>query len=594
MGQRVFPIRWSGCHDNRQNGAKNPCRGGVMATERSGDAVIPEPGRGATQRDFGRELTLLRRRSGLPVRQVAAAAGLPVSTVGDYFAGQHLPPASQPDVLPRVLGACGVTDADSLRAWSLALDRARRPGNRRADEAGGGPPGRGGGGPYLGLATFAAEDAEWFFGREELTARLARLAGDEAARHVPLVVVGASGSGKSSLLRAGLIPALERGHAADAGTARPARQRRAVLLTPGSDPVAALAAALSPAAGRSRATPPAWAGADGADGTDLPDVVVVDQFEETFTLCQDPAGQRAFIAAVARLAGPAVVVLGLRADYYVAALRHPELARALQDRQVLVGPMTREQVRRAIVEPARRAGLEIGEGLVERLRRDLAPRRQHGRAAKSARPAGDAPGHEPGALPLLSHALLATWRLSRDGRLSVSAYQASGGIREAVARSAESVYAALGTEERRAAQHLFLRLVSSTDEGEMRRRVPPGELAADPVLRLFVAARLITVSEDAAEISHDALLDAWPRLRRWLDESQDSRPMQPRASGRRPGTTRPCCPAAASLPACESGQQTRTTPPASAILAGGSWPPGTHSTSLRRTRGGVTPGGCAS
>ena len=135
----------------------------------------------------------------------------------------------------------------------------------------------------------------------------------------------------------------------------------------------------------------------------------MDQFEEIFTACRDEAEQHRFITAICALAGPAVVVLALRADFYDRALRHPELARALQEHQVVVVPMTRREVRRAIVEPAHLARLDVEDGLVELLLRDLAPHS----------PEGGPPGagHEAGALPLLSHALLTTWSRSHGGRL---------------------------------------------------------------------------------------------------------------------------------------------------------------------------------
>ncbi len=134
---------------------------------RAGDPEQPDPGRIAAPPDFGRELTLARQRAGLTVREVARAVGIPASTAGDYFAGRHLPPPSQPGLLPRILRACGVTDQAQLSDWMSALNRIRRgPGRRPAATPA----------PYRGLASFQPEDAAWFFGREDLTARLVRLA----------------------------------------------------------------------------------------------------------------------------------------------------------------------------------------------------------------------------------------------------------------------------------------------------------------------------------------------------------------------------------------------------------------------------------
>ncbi|MGH3069412.1 MAG: AAA family ATPase, partial [Streptosporangiaceae bacterium] len=481
---------------------------------------------------------------------MARAVGVPASTTGDYFAGRHLPPPSQPGLLPRILRVCGETNPAELSEWMSALNRIRRGPGRRPTGATA---------PYRGLASFQPEDAAWFFGREDITARLVRLATEASPPGVPLTVVGPSGSGKSSLLRAGLIPALTDWS-----------QRRLALFTPGATPLGELArqlarlhgAAIEAAAIEGAATdPPAIEGAatdppatdpasaDPAGSADraessrieaalrrdpgeaprlIPDaggpglVIVVDQFEEIFTACRDEAEQHRFIAAICALAGPAVVVLALRADFYDRALRYPELAGALQERQVVLGPMTRHEVRSAIVEPARLARLEVADGLVELLLGDLAPRSPDGS------PGGA--GHESGALPLLSHALLTTWSRSHGGRLTVADYQASGGIRHAIARTADQVYGSLDEEQRDIARRLFLRLVYVADDApETRSSVRLGELrdwpgeAAPPgeVLDRFVAERLITVDSDTAQITHEALLTAWPLLRTWIDANRE-------------------------------------------------------------------------
>ena len=273
---------------------------------------IADPGRIATVQDFARELTLVRNRAGRTVREVARNAGLALSTTGDYFAGRHLPPPGTDGPLPKILAACGETDPEQVAAWVQALTRARRvPGRRPA----GAVP------PYRGLGRFQPEDADWFFGREDLTGALLAEATRPDAPPIPLMVVGASGSGKSSLLRAGLMAALRARASHDPGAAD-----RVLLLTPGASPLAALPA------------PPAGPGV----------TIIVDQFEEVFTACEDEAERRAFIDALAALCGSGTVVLGLRADCYGDALRHPLLAAALQQRQVVVTPMTAGQLTRAI------------------------------------------------------------------------------------------------------------------------------------------------------------------------------------------------------------------------------------------------------
>jgi WD40 repeat protein/transcriptional regulator with XRE-family HTH domain len=491
------------------------------------DPERPDPRRIATQPDFGRELTRARQRAGLTVREVARAVSIPASTAGDYFAGRHLPPPSQPGLLPRILRVCGETDPGRLSEWMSTLNRIRRgPGRRPTAEV-----------PYRGLASFQPEDAPWFFGREDLTARLVGLATAVPAPGVPLTVVGPSGSGKSSLLRAGLIPSMPDWP-----------RRRLALFTPGATPLRELARQLAvldlardpdepdpadPAilADTSRVEAILCSDPGEAlllapgltpDGSDPRLLIVVDQFEEIFTACRDEAEQQRFITAICALTGPAVVVAALRADFYDRALRYPELARALQERQVVVVPMTRHEVRSAIVEPASLARLAVEDGLVELLLRDLAPHVPEGGPAGAA--------HEAGALPLLSHALLTTWSHSHGGRLTVADYQASGGIRHAIARTADQVYGALDEEQRDIARRLFLRLVYVADDApETRRSVPLAELrdwpgeAATPgeVLGRFVAERLITVDAETAQITHEALLTAWPLLRTWIDANRE-------------------------------------------------------------------------
>jgi len=481
----------------------------------------PDPDRIATQQDFGRELTALRKRAGLTVRQVARAAALPVSTAGDYFAGRHLPPDGRPEQLFGLLRACGETDPAVLARWMSALQQAKRPPGRR--------PG-GADAPYRGLARFEPEDSRWFFGREDVTDLLAALADED--KPLPLVLVGPSGAGKSSLLRAGLMPRLT----GPAG-----------LVEPGDAPLAALKARLAELPTADGTAPGSAAAGDSAAGDSTAGdstagdsaagdstagdstagaarpAIIVDQLEAVFTQCQDEAERREFVTEICELAKTALVILALRADFYEHALRYPGLAAALQARQVVLGPMTVEQVRRAITEPARLARLDVEEGLVGLLLRDLAPPE-----AAPSEEAGTQDAYEPGALPLLSHALLATWEHSRGGAITVADYLASGGIRDALTRTAEAAYGSLSAEEQHMARRLFLRLVHVADDAPATRAtVRLSELEAwggetGPVLGRFVAERLITVDADTAQITHDALLAAWPRLRSWIDAGREN------------------------------------------------------------------------
>ena len=457
-----------------------------------------------SQADFGRELTALRERAGLRIRDVGRLSGIPVSTVGDYFSGRHLPADRQQ--LIRILEVCGETDPVRIAWWEAALQRVRR------------LPGRRTGTPYRGLARFEQQDARWFFGREDVTEHLVSLAAESSA--LPLVLVGPSGAGKSSLLRAGLLPRLSELAAVAPEIAGPV-----IVLEPTATPVADLKARLTELA----------ASPDGAEGGRP--AVIVDQFEAVFTRCRDEAQRRDFITELCELAGTALVILALRADFYDQAIRYPGLASALQSRQVVLSPMTADQVRRAIIEPARLAKVAVEDGLVGLLLADLAPRGAG--AADGAEPGGpggpdapDAPGgpggaYERGALPLLSHAMLATWERSRGGTLAIADYLASGGIRDALTQTAERAYGSLTPDQQRLARRLFLRLVHVADDlPPSRATVELGELRdwggdAEAVLATFVDERMITVDAGTAQLTHDALLTAWPRLRSWIEGGKD-------------------------------------------------------------------------
>ena len=506
-----------------------------MAGDRlSRGASRPDPREISTRVDFGRGLTALREAAGLTVRDAAKAMGLPASTVGGYLVGRHLPPLRFPDLLPALVRVCGVEDQAEIDAWVEALWRVRRAAGQRPAE---------GEAPYRGLAAFQPQHAGWFFGRETLTgAIVSRVLADDA-----VIVVGASGSGKSSLLRAGVIPALT----GRISTDDPQGVWRVLLLTPGDRPLAALMEQLArivdtrgesahcaprpePSACLALAHSAAAVVSDECAGL----VLVIDQFEEVFTSCPDPDERRDFIAVVCGLSatsaarahdmnseentdGQVRLVLGLRADFYPHALRYPQLAALLQHGQVVVAPMSQAELRRAITEPARAAGVALEDGLVDLLLREIAPTAADAQVA----------AHEPGALPLLGHALLTTWTLRRHGMLTVDAYRTSGGIHGAVARTAEEVYTALDEERRRLARDLFLRLVHVTDQtADTRRRASRQELLPalpesdvdrlDQVLEAFIEHRLITSSRDTVEIAHEALLTAWPRLRRWIDDDR--------------------------------------------------------------------------
>ncbi|MCP2256396.1 WD40 repeat [Streptoalloteichus tenebrarius] len=379
--------------------------------------------------------------------------------------------------------------------------------------------------PYRGLAAFGPEDARWFFGRDRTTAALLGQAAESLRTGTPLVVFGASGAGKSSLLRAGLVPAVARGALPVLGSAR----WPALVMTPTARPMAALREGLARALGAPAPPmseePRTWRDAlpDGRPpGVHL--VVVVDQFEELFTLCEDEAERVTFVRALCEAAAldraglpSALVVLGVRADFYDRCLAYPDLLGPVQRNQFALGAMTRSELVEAIIAPARVAKVNLEHGLVELLLRDLGVARGEER---------DHPSYDPGALPLLSHALLATWQQRQDHDLTVDAYQRTGGIHGAVAATAERCYSRLDGEAQQAARRLLLRLVRVGEQGEaVRQRVDRDRLLAEAAdetvsrvaLESFASARLLTLDQDSVEITHEALLWAWPRLRDWLD-----------------------------------------------------------------------------
>jgi WD40 repeat protein len=273
-------------------------------------------------------------------------------------------------------------------------------------------------------------------------------------------------------------------------------------------------------------------------------ILVIDQLEEIFTACESEQERSAFLDEVGTLAadagpGAALVVLGMRADFYARATGYPVLRQAMQARQVVLGAMSATEVRQAIVRPARAAGLTLEAGLTERLLGDLGideggPGGQGGQGGQGgeSRAAG---AYEPGRLPLLAHALRATWQ-RRDGRqLTIAGYEATGGITGAIARTAEDMYARLDEAGQAAARQMFLGLVrvgSAAGDGDeaadTRRRVAADSLlgqATDPAaarraLEAFTTARLLTSGGQAVEITHEALLRRWPRLRSWIDEDR--------------------------------------------------------------------------
>ena len=374
--------------------------------------------------------------------------------------------------------------------------------------------------PYKGLRAFEEGDAPDFFGREKLVEQLvARL---ETTRF--LAVVGPSGSGKSSVVRAGLIPALRQG--AFAGSDRwPIADMFA-----GSDPIAGLEAALL----RTTPDPPSTLidqlerDEHGlhhsilrllpSDGTEL--VLVIDQFEEVFTLVEDEAVRTHFLeslrAAVTDPHSRLRVVATLRADFYDRPLMYRGFAELFHSRVEAVIPLSPDELERAISGPAKRVDVSLEPTLVATMLADVA--------------------EEPGALPLMEYALTELFE-RRDGPvLTLDAYQRIGGVSAALGRRAEELYDDLQDEGKEAARQLFLRLVALGEGAEdTRRRVPRAEIASldedekamTTVIDMFGAARLLSFDRDARtgaptiELAHEAMLTAWPRLHYWIDAARE-------------------------------------------------------------------------
>lgn len=386
--------------------------------------------------------------------------------------------------------------------------------------------------PFKGLQCFDVSDAALFFGREEL---VSKLVGELNTKRFLAVVVGASGSGKSSVVRAGIIPALKSNEG----------QWRVYILTPTAHPLEALALELTRDSESVTATatllddlnkdPRAlhlWLRRQSRNEPELSGRVLlaIDQFEELFTLCRDEVEREMFIDALLTASAPysspngggiadpssnVTLILTIRADFYAHLAQYPELREAVAKQQEYIGPMTSQELRRAIEEPAKRgaadgAAWEFEPGLVDLMLRDV--------------------GDEPGALPLLSHALLETWKRRSGHVMTLKGYADAGGVRGAIAHTAETTYQQLSPEEQDIARNVFLRLTELGDATEDTRRrasfaelVPQGDagLATRDVLTQLADARLITTGRDTAEVAHEALIREWPRLREWLNQDRE-------------------------------------------------------------------------
>jgi len=402
--------------------------------------------------------------------------------------------------------------------------------------------------PYRGLLPFDQEHAEVFCGRQRLVAELIAMLARRLTGPSMIVVSGASGAGKSSLLHAGLLPALAAGIQLQGSGAWPR-----VVMTPTDDPLTELATRLAELShgdaaamrhelaadpdrahlifGQTLLGQARWGNGSWPPAADTPErmVLVIDQFEEVFTLApgRGEAGQQAFIAAVCAAASrpfglrgepPALVVIAVRGDFWSRCAAHAGLARLMQDGMFVVGPMMAPELREAITSPAAAAGLRIDADLTDTVLADL-------------RTAGQ--DEAEGILPLLSQAMMLTWGKRDGNRLTVAGYRDTGGVARSVEFGAEAVYGALPDAGQQIARKIFQALVLVGLDGRLARRtVLRADLAAgrrdaarrtvDTVLEAFASSRLLVLDRDTVQIGHDVLLRAWPRLRGWLDSEQAS------------------------------------------------------------------------
>ena len=378
--------------------------------------------------------------------------------------------------------------------------------------------------PYKGLRPFLEADAADFFGREALTERVLARMREAVEWSRFLAVVGPSGSGKSSLVRAGLVPALR-------GGSVPGSDAWFVVdVHPGRYPFEELGTALTriavnPLPGLVERLQREELGLLKVAQEVVPEqgselLLVIDQFEEVFSLVDDEDGRAMFLASLFRAVthpeSRVRVVITLRADFYDRPLSYRGFGDLLAARTEAVTPLSVEELERAVVGPAERVGISVDRALIAEIAAGVAT--------------------QPGALPLLQYALTELYEHRSDPKLTLEAYHAIGGVSGALARRAEEIYVRLTQVGREAARQLFLRLVTLGEERseDTRRRVLRTELASlevdrqamEAVIDTFGAARLLSFDRDpvtrgpTVEVAHEALLREWGRLRGWIDASR--------------------------------------------------------------------------
>jgi len=363
--------------------------------------------------------------------------------------------------------------------------------------------------PYKGLTYFTEKDADIYYGRESLSQHISTLLSQQ---HF-LALIGASGSGKTSLLRAGIIPHLRE------------KNWRIHIITPGVPPLNALANSLGRDVSSLNFAPKLekmmlqksetlhLIGSKLVSRENSPRLLLaVDQFEEVFTQCHDDHERRAFVEnllTAAKKQGSVTILIGLRADFYDRCAHFDGLRELVSQQQVFIGPMNQQELVRIIMEPAKRGSWQFVEGLVEQILEDA--------------------GEEPGRLPLLSHALRETWERRRGVSMTLAGYRAAGGVEGAIAKTAEETLSRFGEEETAVAQSVFLSLTELGEGAEDTRRIAflteleeaNADQPLDDVLQTLINARLITTGDGQVEVAHEAIIRRWPRLHGWLADNRE-------------------------------------------------------------------------
>ena len=378
--------------------------------------------------------------------------------------------------------------------------------------------------PYKGLKAFTAADSRDFFGRENLIQKLlAKMQVDEPYRRF-LAVVGPSGSGKSSLVQAGLIPAIWQGQLPQSDN------WYVVDMIPGAHPLDELEVALTRVAADQSTNLMEHLKRDERglvrvgqlilpeDDSEL--LLVIDQFEEVFTLVEDEAQRSTFLnllyTAVSDPRSRIRVVVTLRADFFDRPLQYPNFGEVLRNRMETILPLTAEELERSIVKPAYQVGVKFEDGLVSAIVGDI--------------------NYQPGALPLLQYALTELFDRRAERIITRIAYQAIGGTIGALAKRADAIYDELSAEGQAIARQIFMRLVTLGEGTEdTRRRVTRQELQVlapdnelvDEIIDTFAEYRLLSLDHDpvtrlpTVEVAHEAILREWERLHTWLNDSRE-------------------------------------------------------------------------